>query len=158
MPKDQIEFIKVIDQHVDLYYRAPNELQKSAARSARKTAISSQLGGKRSIYNWVGEIKRLGTTSASPNDKAYLSIKISPDIDIKTWNNSFSDTSDNTLIAMDSVMYKKLSKLKRGQLVKFSGRFVSDSKDFIKESSLTNNGSMNSPEFILKFTDISPVN
>ena len=86
-----------------------------------------------------------------------MSIKISPNIHIKTWNNSLSDIMDNTLIEKNSPVYKSLFNLVAGQDVKFSGNFFISQEDYIKETSLTIDGSMNDPEFLFKFKEIKAV-
>jgi hypothetical protein len=45
--------------------------------------------------------------------------------------------------------------MEKGDPVKFSGTFVRDEADCIKEGSLTQNGSMTEPEFIFRFSRVS---
>ncbi|MFP5211891.1 MAG: hypothetical protein ACLGPL_00790, partial [Acidobacteriota bacterium] len=49
----------------------------------------------------------------------------------------------------------RLSTLKRGDPVFFSGAFLEDDQDFLLESSMNEERAMKKPEFIMKFSDIS---
>ena len=73
---------------------------------------------------------------------------------IKTWNNALSDIFDETLIENGSELYNAIADLSKGDKVVFSGTFASDERDFIREASVTERGSMTDPEFILKFSDV----
>jgi hypothetical protein len=55
-------------------------------------------------------------------------------------------------------MFAKASALKEGQWVTFSGSFRREEADCIRESSVTLEGSLLEPEFIIRFTDINPMN
>ena len=61
---------------------------------------------------------------------------------------------DNTLIENGSDLYNSISDLSEGDRVVFSGTFIPDDSDFIREGSVTERGSMTDPEFILKFSDV----
>ena len=88
--------------------------------------------------------------------KAFIEIKLegAESIVIKTWNNSLSDLMDNTLIENGSGLYNTIADLSEGTEVVFSGTFIADDRDFIREGSMTERGSMTDPEFILKFSSI----
>jgi hypothetical protein len=85
-----------------------------------------------------------------------LAIEIGKDIVIKTWNNAVSDAGDKTLIDPASPLFSKASSLAEGKQVVFSGTFRPSSTDCVKEGSLTMNGSLMEPEFIFRFSDVSP--
>ena len=149
-PQNQLSFESIVIKFTVLYKKADNELKKSAIRLERKNALQGS-GIPHNITNWVGTLVDLSTNS---DGKAYITIRIHPDIEIKTWNNALSDISDNTLIEQTSELYKKLMNMKKGQKVKFSGVFVLSDNDFFKETSMTESGAMESPEFLLRFTDV----
>ncbi len=150
-PKDQNQFIEVVSEYVRKYPSANNQLQQSALRDQRKVSISRSLKNYK-ISSWVGTINDLQTDTEG---KAILSIRISPDIEIKTWNNSLSDIGSNTLIEKGSPVYEKLFSLSAGKKVEFSGNFIKSKLDHIKETSLTIDGSMSNPEFLFKFKSIN---
>ena len=81
-------------------------------------------------------------------------IEIAPDVAVKTWNNSFSDISDDTLIEPSDPLFDRVLKLKDGQVVTFSGRFPADDANCIRESSLTLKGNLETPGFIMKFSSV----
>lgn len=154
IPLDQEQFINAIGNYVNGFRAAKNELQQSALRDQRKKELAKLVRG-RSVSSWVGTISQLETNTEG---KAILSIRVSPDIEIKTWNNALSDISSNTLIEKGSDLYSSLFDLSRGQSVEFSGSFFSSETDYIEETSITIQGSMRNPEFLFKFQSVKPIN
>jgi hypothetical protein len=75
---------------------------------------------------------------------------------VQTWNNALSDIEDDTLIDPKSALFAKASALSVGQEVTFSGAFRPYTTDCIREGSLTLSGSITEPEFIFRFSDVSP--
>ena len=57
----------------------------------------------------------------------------------------------------DRKVMTEASKLSKGQAVKFSGTFIRGDVDCVRESSVAISGSMKSPDFILRFSDIERV-
>lgn len=154
MPEGQLRFIQAVTEYATEFRGAKNELQQSATRDKRKKFISSSLNDY-SVNSWIGTINQLKTNTEG---KAVLSVRISPDIEIKTWNNALSDMAYNTLIEKGTPVFNSLFDLSNGQRVKFSGSFVPSEDDFIKETSLTIDGSMRKPEFLFKFKSVKPIN
>ena len=154
IPSDQEQFINAIENYVNSFRAAKNELQQSALRDQRKNELAKLMRG-RSVSSWVGTISQLETNTEG---KAILSIRVSPDIEIKTWNNALSDINSNTLITKGSELYSSLFNLSRGQKVQFSGSFFSSETDYIEETSMTIQGSMRNPEFLFKFKSVKPLN
>ncbi len=153
-PETQRQFVEVVNEHIAAFNKAKNELQQSVLRDQRKAAIGSALRGYQ-VDSWLGEISGLETNSEG---KAILSVRISSDIQVKTWNNSISDIGSNTLIAKGTPVFDGLLNLSRGQSIKFSGSFFPSDIDFAKETSMTIGGSMRRPEFLFKFQSITPIN
>ena len=112
MPEDQLRFIGVVTEYVSGFKAAKNELQQSAMRDQRKEGILSALGGY-SVSSWVGTINQLETNTEG---KAILSVRISPDIEIKTWNNALSDMASNTLIEKGTPVFSSLFKERLNKL------------------------------------------
>ena len=152
-PQEQVRFIDSVTKYVDGLRHAKNELQQSALRSQRKRDITNSLN-RYSVRKWIGVISSLQTNT---DGKAILSVRISPDIKIKTWNNALSDINDNTLIEEGTSVYNRLFRMSRGQEVEFSGRFFKSDLDAVKETSMTIQGSMSNPEFLFKFTAVNPI-
>jgi len=152
-PVEQTKFIAAIKNGWEIYKEQPNELKKSVVRSKRGIEIKNVLQNSLEISNWIGIIDNMETNSEG---KAILKIKLEEtDISIQTWNNSLSDIFDNTLIPQESNLFTVLAEMKKGDRVLFSGTFLpSDKNDFVKEESLTEEGSMTEPEFIFRFSGV----
>lgn len=146
----QNRLIQIVDTYSQKFPEAENDLQRWTIRNERKAEIRKILQGA-DVINWAGTIKSLGTTR---DGRAYLSVSISPRITIGTWNNQLSDLFEDTLITMDSPLYQKLLNYSVGDKIVFSGSFFSADEDYIREKSLTIRGSMNTPNFLFKFTSI----
>ena len=156
LSKSQLVFIKTVEPFCAAYVAAPNELKKSALRAQRKIAISKMVGNGK-VAGWIGTLEGMGTNSEG---KAYVAVKLegSRSISVKTWNNALSDIGSNTLIENGSNLFNSISNCSKGDKVVFSGHFFAgklSKLDFIEEASLTEMGSMTSPEFIFKFSAIS---
>ena len=147
-PENEIRFIGVVEKYAKSFRTTKNELQQSTLRDHRKQELS-KINTK--VVSWVGTINQLSTNSEG---KAILSVRISPYTEIKTWNNALSGIMANTLIEKGTSLYKVLTTLSTGQKVKFSGSFFPSADDFIEETSMTIQGSMQNPEFLFKFESI----
>ena len=145
----------MIDSFIPMYNAADTEIRKTDVRFQRKHAIASYFSGAGSLQfeGWVGEVKSLTTES---DGEAYVSVQLpGTDIEIKTWNNSLSDTEDHTMIRRNDALYTSLRDIKEGDNVTVAGSFVEADQDYIREASLTEEGSMTGPEFIVRFSQIS---
>ncbi|HWO56434.1 MAG TPA: hypothetical protein VNN55_02590 [bacterium] len=152
IPADQLRFVSAVEAFYDAYEDAPNELKKSALRTNRRGEIANALSGDRTVSSWAGTLRDMGTNSEG---KAYVSIQLEGSkIRVQTWNNALSDITDGTLIDQSSPIFDALSGLSEGDRVTFDGRFMADDRDFIEEQSVTERGSMTSPEFTFRFTRI----
>ena len=153
-PDKQVQFEKIVMKYVSIYKQAKNELQKSSSQAKRSSEIATLLSSFQ-IQSWAGTIKELSTNTEG---KAILSVRINPNIEIKTWNNALSDILANTLIEQNSQLYNQLMELSIGRQVYFSGSFFNGDKDYIEETSMTEEGAMVNPEFLMKFTNITIIN
>lgn len=156
VPPSQQSFTSMIESFIPRYNTADTEIRKTAVRFDRKNAIVDYLSksGTLQFRNWVGEVNGLTTET---DGKAYVSVKLGQTAtSIKTWNNSFSDLGRNTMISRGDMVYGSLMDIKEGDEVQVSGTFLAGSpSDYLTEGSLTEEGSMISPEFIVKFSRIS---
>jgi hypothetical protein len=127
-------------------------------RFNRKDALSKYFSQASSLQfqGWVGEVQEITTES---DGKAYISIKLNgSEVVIQTWNNSLSDIMTNTMISRQNSLYQSLMNLKEGDRVTVSGTFVqndSNTNDYILEASVTEEGSMTDPAFIVRFSQIN---
>lgn len=152
-PADQTALIAAVDAARQQYRDGANEMAKGASRPSRAVAICRALRSP-SVQGWLGRIKTLSTNG---DGKGVISIEVARDVYLKTWNNSLSDISDRTLIDPASAMFRTASGLSSGQAVRFSATLFPSDADCYREASLTMDGSITSPEFIMRLTAIEAV-
>jgi len=153
-PEKQKSFESVIATFSQQFDKAQNELQESSYRKDRMNAIK-ELKIDTQINGWIGTLNQLKTNTEG---KAYISIKLNNNLTISTWNNALSDIMDNTLISMDSALYKTLINMKTGQKVKFSGSFFNSDIDYFKEKSVTIRGAMKTSDYLMRFSSVEAIN
>lgn len=153
IPANEQAFIDVVQKAKTTFANAENDLQKGATRRERAKAVCQAISSS-TVSGWVGTIEEMTSNSEG---LGVLSVKLTNNVVVKTWNNALSDVMDNTLIDPDTAMYKTLSSLKKGTRIKFSGNFIDDDHqlDCYRESSLTLSGSMTDPEYVFRFNSIS---
>ena len=105
------------------------------------------------VAKWVGIVDEVETTLGG--DSGVLDIEIADDINLTTWNNAVSDAGDGTLIDPDSDVYAALSDLEEGDEVTFSGQFIGDEDNCLREQSLFDDNGMKTPAFVMKFGAIT---
>lgn len=148
IPAAQKSLVNIVEEYALLYQESENELKKSKIWKERGKKLFNQPDLQDGIFkNWIGVIDEMGTNS---DGDAYLTIKINDKISIKTWNNSFSDIVDGTLIKHGTKIYTALEDLKKGATVVFSAKMI-------KFGNLTEKGKVTEPEIIAKFTKIEPI-
>ncbi|CDH33297.1 conserved hypothetical protein [Xenorhabdus bovienii str. Intermedium] len=153
-PTKEHQFIDIVDKTVTASNKADNDMQIAAIKTERTSAICSFLKGKLSATNWTGKVVDL---NSNRDGKGVIVVGLTKEITVRTWNNAFSDSGDATLIDQNTSLFKKAVSLKTGQLVKFSGTFIPEENECIREKSVTQNGGMKNPAFIFKFSDINPM-
>ena len=152
MPAAEVAFVTSVQSYVDQYEAAPNELVKTALRTERRTRLS-QLLPERQVSSWVGTLKDLSTDS---DGKASASITLDGSaITVHTDpGNPFKPGSD-TSVEHGSPLYNQFAKLTEGEKVKFSGSFLPDERDHLRETSFTESGAMTAPEFVMRFSEVT---
>jgi len=130
-----------------------HDMATGAARPARAKEVCSIMKSA-VVESWIGTID---TLSSNGDGLGVMAVKIGDDVVLKTWNNSVSDASDHTMIDPDSDVFRKASSLKAGQQVAVSGTFIPSKTDCFREGSITLAGSLQSPEYIFRFSDISGI-
>lgn len=153
MPPDEANMVAIVQRGRQSYKAAASELQAGAARPDRARELCNNLRTT-SAQDWKGKVSKLSTNS---DGRGVLTVTIADNIEVTTWNNALSDIADKTLIDPNSPLYRAALRLTAGMNVKFSGEFVRSEVDCLRESSLTMNGSMSSPKFIFRFSQISPL-
>ena len=149
----QTAFNEAVIAHREAFAKAPNEMAAGAQRQKRAKALCAALKN-RSVKGWTGFVTSLSSNS---DGLGILSIETGKGITVTTWNNAISDSGDDTLLKVGGPVMEVASQLAVGQAVEFSGTFVKSAKDCIQESSMTQAGSMESPEFIMRFSSLKPL-
>ena len=152
MPDEQRRFIDIVVGSQSKERAAANDMQKGGIKADRDKALCAALP-QMQVQNWVGA---LGTISANSDGFGILSVEITKDVFVTTWNNAFSDMIEKTLIQPGTPLFNTASQLKKGSRVKFSGMFFRASGiDCLREGSLTLSGKLQSPEFIFRFQSLA---
>ncbi len=152
-PAEQRRFTETIAAHTELFNVAANDMAKGASRPTRAGALCAALPSAQ-ISNWIGRVE---TLSSNSDGFGVLGIEIAPDVVLKTWNNSFSDAGERTLLQPDGRVFLAASALSKGRLVRFSGTLFRSSADCFHDPSMTQYGSMTNPEFVFRFSDIEAI-
>lgn len=141
-------FMQIVLEYAQKYPKAENELQKSALVTERSNRFKTLKGDPRQIKDWMGVLETMGTNG---DGKAYVTIRLSPKVlSVSTYNNSFSDVDDHSLIPQSSKIYSKLAAMRVGNVVKFSGRLK-------RTTNITEAGKMTEPDFLFIFSDIEKI-
>lgn len=151
MPSDEAEFVAIISQAQEAIKSSTNDMQVGGVKASRDADLC-KLITETSINGWLGKVEDIGANS---DGKGVISLELADGITLKTWNNSFSDGSDNTLIESGTDVFEAASSLKNGDIVRFSGDFIADKSSCLREASLSLRGKISSPEFIFRFRNIT---
>lgn len=148
MPSQQKKFIEIIQKGAKAYEDAKTDLKSSIALRKRDKDACAVLNNL-SATNWVGKITSLG---ANREGKAYIQIEIADGIRVQTWNNSFSDMNDNTLIPEGSKVFNAIMDGDDGTPITFSAKFIKGDKTCMKGTNLTEYFYATDPKFVVKIT------
>jgi hypothetical protein len=151
IPADEIGFIKVIEDAYSQYKSAGNDLEKSSIRTSRGKSIEAVLSGDYSIVGWLGQIESMKTNREGDANISVGLLKSTATLESSSWD-------DKTLIKHNSRLYNTIAKMSEGDTVVFAGIFLpSDKFSFVKEKSISEYGSMSSPEFSFQFISIDKI-
>ena len=148
LPLEEQKFIDIVQKAQKDASKASNDMAKGGVLAIRSKNLKEL---DTSVQNWFGKVIKIDSNS---DGKGVLSIEVASDVTICTWNNSLSDISDKTLIEPGSDLFNTAAALRKGQKVKFSGRFISDDETGFSEQSLSLDGKIKDPEFTFKFSSI----
>ncbi|WP_421579754.1 hypothetical protein [Shinella sp. M31] len=152
LPKTQLAFLDVVADYQARFRSASSELQQSASRDERRTALLNAFGSRLTVDGWLGTLHKLETNTEG---KAIVTIRLAPNVDLKTWNNALSDVMHETMIEKGTPLYTALMEMAVDDPVMVSGSFVHSDQDGAWETSMTIDGSMTAPEFLFHFSTIS---
>ncbi len=137
------------------YDAAPNDIKKSAIWVNANNYTKQFVKKNEKFTKWVGIVKSIYTDQGG----ATVELKIESNL---YFDRSLNDVSyhtynkiiPNSLPKKGSKVYNQISDLAVDDFVYFSGIFIKDEKKGIYERSLTENGSLEEPEFEVIFTNI----
>lgn len=161
MPSGQAAFCTVASEAARAYEAAKssgaNEIALSQARERRRSAFeASDRTASGSVSDWIGTVEQVKT---SMDGAASVEVRIPCDmtVTLKTANNMVSDAlMGGTMVKPETQLYAALAKLKSGERVRFSGSLILDKTDHFQEMSVTEAGSMSEPEFLFRFSEMTP--
>ena len=148
LPLEEQKFVDIVQKAQKDASKASNDMAKGGVLAIRSKNLKEL---ETSVQNWFGRVVKIGSNS---DGKGVLSIEVASDVTICTWNNALSDIGDKTLIEPGSDLFNTAAALRKGQKVKFSGRFISDDETGFSEQSLSLDGKIKDPEFTFKFSSI----
>lgn len=156
LPDAEIALIRAVATSTS-DYRAANDLKRPTLRGVRRDSLKAALRGNLHADGWYGHIAELSTDS---DGNAIVEIQLPAQpyvITIETHHGAASDEQTHTLIPKSSPLFMKLAEMNKGDAVRFSCDLFPDDTDYISERSLTERGSMEKPEFVARFGDISTI-
>lgn len=145
-PSKEQQLIGICKTYQVMYDAAKNALKRSGLVTKRKSEIGSVFQGELSVENWVGTLESLSTDSGGD---ATVTIRLSEGVTI--W------TIGAGKINIGSALWDQVAEFEEGQKVAFSGNFFRGEKHFLKETSFTERGAMQEPEFSFQFSTIRPL-
>ncbi|MFD0740098.1 hypothetical protein ACFQZQ_12510 [Lysobacter koreensis] len=157
-PASQQAFFSLNQECQDKYATGQNDIQKSLAFN-QCNQDRLQFSKEREINGWVGEITDLSTDQGA--DVVSLTINATIDgfdVVFGTVTNRVSDYATGSMITQKNPLFNVLAQMKEGDLVSFDATFLPhpESDRGVWESSLTEQGSMDAPEFSIRFVDVRP--
>lgn len=175
-PAAQVQFSEIVSSSQQKARDAKNDMQLGGIKGERDRLICNSVAGIAgdwwanpdpmtalermgkpifSATNWVGKVKTLDATS---DGFGVLVIEVEDGVTVGTTNNAISDVSSETLIRQTSPLFAQVSTLSEGQWVMFSGSFLTGtSGDCFSEMSMSLAGKLRSPEFVFRFSEVSPM-
>ena len=151
---DQYVFHTKLKDIEKRYDAVENQMKKSKiARELRD--YSKKYLKKLTFSGWKGEIYTIATNEGG--ELVHIRIYSNHNgqgIYYQNHNNTLSDYEVNSMIKLNSKVYKQLENLEEGNNVIFSGKFVRDKGRGVLENSYTEDGWVTGSEFIIIFSDI----
>lgn len=155
-PDSQRAFFALNANCASAYERGINEIQRSVAFN-NCNAARAQYSKQSNIVGWTGVISSISTDQGAD----FVSLDIVGELDgfeikFRTVSNRVSDIGSGTLITQENPLFSVLAGMRVGDTVTFDATFLNDpsGERGLWEASLTEQGSMDDPEFNVRFTSI----
>jgi hypothetical protein len=166
VPPAEAKLLSAWTQHVDAFHNAANDIGQTAVADSWQKDICKILPSE-NFNNWSGVLQVIAKDDQSAQSGVNVSITIGQDP--STFSNSIEiDNGRRALIQPGTALYGKLSSIKEGAPVRFSGSFSKDESgcfpmlttgvDLQKYNAIPiNEAELKWPLLIVRFTDIEPI-
>lgn len=158
-PSTQRQFVDLNRDCVTAYRAGTNDIQRSLAFNSCNDS-RTQYAAKHPIRGWLGTVESISTDQGADVVSFRITTSIDGfDISYGTLSNRVSDARYGSLITQTNPIFGVLANLHVGDRVEFDGDFLGDpaGETGIWEASMTERGSMEEPEFNIRFTKVAPV-
>jgi hypothetical protein len=145
------QFLDILQDGRASYQNTGDEPLSQGARATRAADLCTLLGNDKEVVDWAGTI---AAVSSNSQGGTRLAVKLADGITIGTMDSGSATSTDGSAIDPTSDLIQTFSRMHVGEPVTFSGTFFASETDCIKETSLTQNRSMTSPNFLFEFTVI----
>lgn len=171
-PKDQVQFLDILNDMKHKYMSASNEMKKSEISTERENKITQffEQRGSYSVQNWVGKIKRID--SSAYDNTGVVEIEIDNGVTVKTL--SFMDAPVrqaimaavvpglgvvDTSLAQNSAIFSEVADMAEGDVVEFSGTFLSGTvRHILEQGGIIQNDPIKTSAFGFMFESIHRYN
>lgn len=155
-PDSQQAFYSLNKQCYQSYSGGQNEIQKSLAFNQCNNE-RLKFSQHQKISGWVGEITDISTDQGA--DVVSVTIRATIDgfgVSFGTVTNRVSDYATDSMVTPANPLFNILANMKEGEVVAFDAVFLNHPEidRGLWESSLTEQGSVDEPEFLVRFTRI----
>lgn len=153
MPAAQSAFEKARISRFNSYKSAPNEIKKSQVfNEANEETVRIALENHERMDGWIAKLNTIETSQGG------LDVTVKMESPLKSTYRS--ETTLGFGITKKDPVYNQIGELKEGDLVRFSGTLVRNPMTLkdpkpIFERSLTEEGSLEEPEYVVKISAIS---
>lgn len=148
-PAAQQRFLSAVEEVRQAAKEDSNPVIRDRISEGRKKSICQSMPPGGVISGWTGKVSNLDTNNEG---LGVLEISLDGYVQVATWNNSFSDFASDTLIPKGP-MLDTLAALEKGDVIRFSGTFVSSDDACFTDMELGTN--LYHPRFLFRFSEIA---
>ena len=150
VPGTQKRFNSIINQYADRYTEEENPIERKQILSQRNEKLADTIGSKGKVSQWKGTIRGISVM----NDGASVSIDIGS---AELISGQSIDSALRSAIQKGTDLYEALSTMREYQEVTFSGSFVQQNSNGVRNLNWYDKGEATAPEFHFNFNKITPV-
>lgn len=157
-PENQRAFHALNQQCKQAYAAGENEIQKSLVFN-QCNRQRDDFANSENVSGWVGRLTDISTDQGADVVSVTIQSTINgSDVAYSTVSNRISDFATDSLITPSNPLFNVLAQMKEGDWVTFDASFLAhpEGERGIWEGSLTEQGSMDEPEFNVRFSSIRP--